>query len=95
MNTVKVDFKSITGKVKCINAVNNGPVGSRVRMTGNFQTYKALEIPYARLHDASFYSGNYGGEFAVDVHRIFPDFDADENDPNHIFSLLQTHTLKI
>ena len=82
MNSVKVDFKSITGRVKCINAVNNGPVGSRSAMSGNFKTYQALEIPYARLHDASFYSGNYGGEFSVDVHRIFPDFNADENEPS-------------
>ena len=87
MENVKVNFNSITGKVKCINAVNNGPAGSRVRMTGNFSKYKALEIPYARLHDASFYAGNYGGEFSVDVHRIFPNFEADENNPDsYIFA---------
>ncbi len=87
MKNVKVDFGNTNGKIKCINAVNNGPAGSRVRMTGNFNAYKELEIPYARLHDSSFYAGNYGGEFSVDVHRIFPDFNADENDPNsYIFA---------
>ena len=40
MNTVKVDFKNIYDKVKCINAVNNGPSGSRVNMTGNFESYE-------------------------------------------------------
>lgn len=82
MENVKVNFNSITGKVKCINAVNNGPAGSRVTGIGNFKQYQELEIPYARLHDASFYAGNYGGEFSVDVHRVFPDFTADENNPD-------------
>ena len=39
-----------------------------------------MEIPYSRLHDSSF-SESYGGEHTVDVHRIFKDFSADENDP--------------
>jgi hypothetical protein len=70
-----------------MNAVNNGPAGSRVRKNGNFEAYEALEIPYARLHDSAFYAGNYGGEVSVDVHRIFRNFDADENDPkNYIFA---------
>jgi len=87
VKNITVDFQTTTGKVKCINAVNNGPVGSRANMTGNFNAYKELEIPYARLHDASFYAGNYGGEFSVDVHRIFPDFNADENSPtSYIFA---------
>ncbi|MCQ2385786.1 MAG: hypothetical protein MJ078_03825, partial [Clostridia bacterium] len=31
--------------------------------------------------DAALAAVYYGGEFAIDVHRIFRDFDADENDP--------------
>ena len=85
MQLIKVDFSDICGKIKPMHAVNNGPAGSRVRGTGNFKEYEEAGIPYARLHDASFYSG-YGGEFSVDVHRIFPDFNADENDPkSYIF----------
>ena len=96
MNNVKVDFSDITGKIKCINAVNNGPAGSRLQTTGNFQSYKELEIPYARLHDASFYAGNYGGEFSVDVHRVFPNFDADENDPDsYVFAPTDSYLLDI
>lgn len=79
MSQVFVDFKNFKGKMKPMNAVNNGPAGSAVRKTGNFEAYKAARFPYARLHDASFYSG-YGGEFAVDIHRIFRNFDADVND---------------
>ena len=81
MREIKVDFTRSVGSIKPMNAVNNGPAGSRARMTGNFPYYERLGIPYARLHDSSFYFGNYGGEFAVDVHRVFPDFDKDENDP--------------
>ena len=81
MNKIKFDFSMRSGKIKPMNAVNNGPAGSAVRGSrGNIDTYAALEIPYARNHDASFYS-SYGGEHTVDVHRIFKNFDADENDP--------------
>lgn len=86
MKTVTIDFSKKTGCIKPVNAVNNGPSGSPVRKTGNAESYAALEIPYARNHDASFYSG-YGGEHTVDVHRIFKNFDADENDPrNYCFT---------
>lgn len=78
---IEVDFDSEVGKIKMMNAVNNGPVVAGSDQTrGNQDTYKALKIPYARVHDAAFYSG-YGGEHTVDVHAIFPNFDADENDP--------------
>jgi len=80
MKTLDLDFTKVKGKIKIMNAVNNGPSGSAVRGTGNIEAYRALEIPYARNHDASFYSP-YGGEHTVDVHRIFKNFDADENDP--------------
>ena len=91
MTELFFDFLNTCGKIKTINAVNNGPAGSKVRGTGNFATYEALEIPYARNHDASFYSG-YGGEHTVDVHRIFKNFDADENDPaSYVFAPTDTY----
>ncbi len=69
-----------------MNAVNNGPIGGKTRNNGNFALYKALEISYARNHDAAFCS-DYGGEFSVDVHNIFRNFDADEKDPSsYIFT---------
>ncbi|MBO4251753.1 MAG: hypothetical protein J5911_03715, partial [Clostridia bacterium] len=79
MNEIKIDFNEKSGKIKPMNAVNNGPSGSLVRKTGNAVEYEELHIPYARLHDSAFYSG-YGGEWTVDVHRIFRNFDADVND---------------
>ena len=80
MKKISVNFLEAYGKIKPMNAVNNGPAGSIVRQTGNDAAFAAARIPYARNHDAAFYAG-YGGDKTVDVHRIFRDFDADENDP--------------
>jgi hypothetical protein len=80
MEYVHIDFTTKIGNVKPMHAVNNGPAGSVVRKTGNSEAYAAAGIPYARNHDASF-CFDYGGEDTVDVHRIFRDFAADENDP--------------
>ena len=92
MKTIQIDFGKTLGGIKPMNAVNNGPHGMSERGTTNFPDYKALEIPYARNHDASFYSG-YGGEHTVDVHRIFKNFDADENDPaSYIFEPTDEYT---
>ncbi|MBQ7309068.1 MAG: hypothetical protein IJW87_02715 [Clostridia bacterium] len=92
MKTINVDFSIEKGPIKPMNAVNNGPHGMSERGTTNFPAYRALEIPYARNHDASFYSG-YGGEHTVDVHRIFKNFDADENDPaSYIFEPTDEYT---
>ena len=80
MAEIHVDLGKSAGAVKPMHAVNNGPLPRSVRGTSNFDLYRAAGIPYARNHDASFCSG-YGGEHTVDVHRIFKNFDADENDP--------------
>ena len=81
MVNIRVDFNGSAGKMKPMHAVNNGPVGSKERATGGTFTYfKEAGIPYARNHDASF-STYYGGEYSVDVHRIFRNFDADPTDP--------------
>lgn len=78
---VSFDFAQSGEKIKPMNAVNNGPAGSAVRKNaGNFATYAEAAFPFARTHDSAFYSG-YGGEFTVDVHRIFRNFEADENAP--------------
>ncbi len=80
MINISADFSITNGRVKPMHAVNNGPAGSEVRRVSNFPAFREAGIPFARTHDASFFSG-YGGEYTVDVHRIFRDFDADENDP--------------
>ena len=81
-----VDFSKEVGNIKPMNAVNNGPTSKGVRgAPSSFEKYAEANIPFARNHDASFFIG-YGGDHTVDVHRIFRNFDADENDPaNYIF----------
>ena len=82
MSTIKVDFSIQTGKVKPMHAVNNGPVYKFAvdqRIT-NIDYFISAGIPYARNHDAAFFS-TYGGEHTVDVHNIFKNFDADPYDP--------------
>ena len=81
MSTVKINFGKAVGRIKNMHAVNNGPIVAGSDQTrGNHLYYKAAKIPYARNHDAAFDS-RYGGEHTVDVHAIFPNFDADVNDP--------------
>ena len=80
MSSICIDFQSANEKIKPMNGVNNGPVGSAVTKTGNMEAFAAARIPYVRLHDSA-YCWSYGGEYAVDVHRIFRDFSKDENDP--------------
>ena len=79
MEKLLIDLKNTNGKIKNMNSVNNGPFRS-VRNFDTFEPYKRARIPYARNHDASFFPA-YGGEYTVDVHRIFRDFDKDETDP--------------
>lgn len=81
MSIVNIDYSKESGKIKAMHAVNNGPVvAGKDQTRGNEQSYKAARIPYARVHDAAFYSG-YGGEHTIDVHAIFPNFGANVNDP--------------
>ena len=88
MIDLKVNLNKTDGVIKPMNCVNNGPTSPSIRKSySSFEAYKALNIPYARNHDASFFNGyGGGGEHVVDVHRIFKNFDADENDPaSYIF----------
>lgn len=79
---VTIDFTKNTGIIKPMNAVNNGPLYTEnADQNGtNLPDFKEANIPYTRVHDASL-CYDYGGEHTVDVANIFPDFAADENDP--------------
>lgn len=83
METIVFDLKKPCGDFKPMNAVNNGPIHKRHandQYRDNIEAYRAAKIPFARNHDAAF-CHDYGGEFSVDVSAIFPNFDADVNDP--------------
>ncbi len=70
-------LKRTNKKIKELHGVGNGPC------TGTFnidktEEFKAARIPFSRTHDTE---GSYGsGEF-INIHCIFPNFDADVNNP--------------
>lgn len=87
MRSINVDFMQKIGEIKPEHSVNNGPICPYVKLDGGYpmgysnqQLFKDAGIPFVRNHDASF-CNEYGGEHCVDVNSIFPDFDADDNDP--------------
>ena len=78
--TMKLDPTGIVGKIKPMNAVNNGPKAAASTQTkSNMEAWKKAKIPYSRNHDASI--SGYGSAHIVDVHQIFPDFSKDPYDP--------------
>ncbi|MBQ8510003.1 MAG: hypothetical protein IJ493_08870 [Clostridia bacterium] len=79
---LRIDYTKTIGAIKPMNAVNNGPVYTKNadQNAGNLPAYTAANIPYARTHDAAFFS-RYGGEHTVDITAVFPNFDADPLDP--------------
>jgi len=82
------------GPIKLMNAVNNGPVFNNAsQIRDNFDAYKALNIPYARIHDANS-SEAFGGPHIVDITAIFPDFSKKVNDPASYDFLLTDKYLK-
>ena len=92
--TVTVDMKGEVGPIRLMNAVNNGPAVAPVRgdqKRGNFEEYKAARIPFARTHDAI--NCVSGGAHCCDIDAIFPDFDADENDPKNYDFVFTDHYL--
>lgn len=75
---VNVDFSEMIGPIKPMHSVNNGPAS--LRGNSNAKYFTDAAIPFARNHDANF-APSYGAPHTVDIIAIFPDFDADENDP--------------
>lgn len=73
---IEADFTKVTGRVKAMHGVGQPP------MLGlNAEHLHYLEeagIPYSRLHDVG---GLMAGGMYVDIPNVFPDFEADENDP--------------
>lgn len=75
---VKVDFSKTTGRMKPMHGVNNGPK-TRVFSLDMSAHFKDAGIPYARLHDTEY---PYGSGHFVDIPCVFPDFNADPDNPD-------------
>ena len=79
--TVRVDFGAACGEIKPVHGVNCSPMRHETvdKVYNQSQTeLAAAGVPYCRLHDVA---GRYGLHHYVDIPNVFPNFDADENDP--------------
>lgn len=74
MINLQIHSSQELGLFKPLHGVNNGPVGygSLVNVS---RYYQDIKVPHVRLHDT-----NWPHPREVDIHTIFPDFEADEND---------------
>ena len=71
---VRVDFSRPAGAMLPLHGVNNAPMA----YWGRQQAFAEAGIPFCRTHDTA---GAYGGAHFIDIPNVFPNFDADENDP--------------
>ncbi len=74
-NTIKLDFNSSCGPMKPLHGVNNSRIDYRGEALPEFVE---AGIPFCRLHDTG---GAFGGSHFVDIPNVFPNFDADPEDP--------------
>lgn len=83
MDTIKFDLTKNAGEFKILNATNGGPWHKRHandQYRTNLEDYKAARMPYSRNHDSAMCT-IYGGPYSHDVTCIFPDFNADPENP--------------
>ncbi len=84
MENLKFNLAKTDRKFKVLNATNGGPLHKRYvydQYLSNFEEFKAARIPYVRNHDSNVCGDIYGGPYGHDVTAIFPNFDADPDDP--------------
>lgn len=83
MKHLTFDSSKQGGKFKMLNGTNGGPWHRRHSADlsrSNFEDYKRARIPFSRNHDSALLNV-YGGPYSHDITGIFPDFDADPEDP--------------
>ncbi len=82
MNIINVNFSKHTEEIRPLNGVCCAPyslnMGNKQKVIS--EMFKSANIPYCRLHDCC---GAWGGCYFVDVPNVFPDFEADENNPEN------------
>ena len=77
--TIVIDKGKTAEEIKPLHAVGGGPRQGGARLGYDFtKEFSEIGVPYARLHDIE---GEYAKNQFVDIHCVFPDFDADVNDP--------------
>ena len=79
---ITVNFAKGCGTIRALNGSNFGPnLSGQKNFNGN-DDFKALRIPYARLHDVPL---DNPGMRLVDIQQIFGNWEADENDPRNYY----------
>lgn len=78
METIIIGTKKVNKRIKPLHGVNNGPKSKNLHVDSS-ELFKEAGFPAIRLHDTEMPMG--GGEF-VDIHCVFPDFNADPNCPD-------------
>ncbi len=74
---IRIDFNRKCGRVKPLNCINGGPRSGGYDLPFDFSDeFCQMGIPLVRTAGSA---GEYGLNQYVNVHCIFPDFDADEN----------------
>ena len=75
MRTLQVDYSRVSGAIRPLHGVNNGPLNWG-GLTDLSPFHAELGVPYTRLHDP-----HWPNPDVVDINAVFPDFDADPSDP--------------
>ena len=78
--SVSVDWEKPVGPVKPVNGVGQPPMLGGPYAFSMMHYLKEAGIPYSRLHDVG---GWMGQGLWVDIPNLFPDFEADEDDPKN------------
>ena len=77
---VEVDFGKSIGSMKPMYGVGQPPMIGQLGDWSMMHYLKEAGVPYSRLHDVG---GWMGRGLYVDIPNLFPDFDADESDPEN------------
>lgn len=80
IGAIAIDFSAVQGSVKPVNGVGQPPMIGALQDWYMMHYMKEAGIPYARLHDVG---GWMGQGLYVDIPNLFPDFEADEDDPKN------------
>jgi len=84
------DFSDPTGDIRALHGVNMGPLSCSGFLDLS-EYHRELGFPFTRTHDAI-----YALPGAIDVHCVFPLFDADPDDPaNYTFALSDDYVASI
>ena len=74
---VKIDFNKKCGRIKPLNCINGGPRSGGFDLPFDFsEEFTSMGVPLVRTAGSA---GEYGLNQFVNIHCIFPDFEADEN----------------